>query len=300
MWKWALPLESSPGRSGLGKRLENLLPVHMIAGAGPDGHPHASLFAAAMLPSVAFHGDGGTHSSSCLLGSHGVREQSAKDFEKMGGLGSGRWRDRGRKTVESYRTLDVDQLSKKGWLRPGLSSTCQWIDGNEVVSLNLRAEAERVRLSYAVRVGDGEREDVVDTISVVYLRCRFGGNRAYFICPGPGGGTNCGRRITKLHLSGRYFLCRHCNQLVYACQYEQGWERALRRANKLKQRLGVNVGVDEPFPDKPKGMWARSMAACLMKYYKPRYRPTKHKRIGSNGSWNRSRAMLKEVRHPLS
>ena len=36
--------------------------------------------------------------------------------------------------------------------------------------------------------------------TVVYLRCRFGGSRAYFICPGPGGGTECGRRITKLHL----------------------------------------------------------------------------------------------------
>jgi hypothetical protein len=31
----------------------------------------------------------------------------------MGGLGSGRWKDRGRKTVESYWTLDVNQLSEK-------------------------------------------------------------------------------------------------------------------------------------------------------------------------------------------
>ena len=185
----------------------------------------------------------------------------------MGGLGSGRWKDRERKTLESYLMLDVDQLSKTGCLRPGSSSTCQWIDGNEVasinlraeakrlclsyplrvgdrewrdvtdtiaivhlpcrstcqwtdgnevVSINLRAEAERVRLSYAVRAGDGGREDVVDTISVVYLRCRFGGTRAFFICPGPGDGADCGRRITKLHLSQRYFLCRHCNQLAYA------------------------------------------------------------------------------------
>ena len=143
------------------------------------------------------------------------------------------------------------------------SGTCQWTDGNEVVLLNLRAEAERVRLSYTVRVGDGGREDVVDTISIVYLRCRFGGSRAYFICPGPGGGTNCGRRITKLHLSDRYFLCRRCNQLAYGSQYEQEWERALRRANKLRQRLGMGVGLDEPFPDKPKGMWARTYS-CLL------------------------------------
>src|SRR6516164_1475704 len=165
----------------------------------------------------------------------------------MGGLGSGRQKDRARKTVESYCMLDVNQLSQKGCLQPGCSSTCQWTDGNEVVSINLRAEAERLhlsytvrvgdrewrdvtdtiaivhlpcrstcqwtdgnevvsinlraeaerlRLSYAVRAGDGGREDVVDTISVVYLRCRFGGSRAYFICPGPGGVTECGRRVT--------------------------------------------------------------------------------------------------------
>jgi hypothetical protein len=48
--------------------------------------------------------------------------------------------------------LDVNQLSEKGCLRPGWTSTCQWVNGNEVFSINLRAEAERVRLSYAVRV----------------------------------------------------------------------------------------------------------------------------------------------------
>ena len=120
-----------------------------------------------------------------------------------------------------------------------------------------------MRLSYAVRAGDGGREDVVDTISIVHLHCRFGGSRAYFICPGPGDGTQCGRRVTKLHLSHRYFLCRHCSQLPYASQYEQPWQRGLRRANKLKQRLGIGVGIAEPFPEKPKGMWVRTYG-CLL------------------------------------
>jgi hypothetical protein len=58
-------------------------------------------------------------------------------------------------------------------------------------------------------------------------------------------------------------LCRHCNQLAYASQYEQPWQRALRRANKLKQRFCIDVGIAEPFPDKPKGMWARTYV-CLL------------------------------------
>ena len=101
----------------------------------------------------------------------------------MGGLGSGRWKNRARKTVESYRMLDIDQLREMGCLRPGWSGACQWTDGIEVVSINLRAEVKRLHLSYTVRVGDGERQDMTETIPIVHLRCRFGGTRAFFICP---------------------------------------------------------------------------------------------------------------------
>jgi hypothetical protein len=165
--------------------------------------------------------------------------------------------------VECYCVLDVNQLAEKGCLRPGCSSTCQWIVNNEVVSINLRAEAGRLHLSSTVRVGGREWENMAATISIVDLPCRFGGRRAYFMCPGPGDGTDCGRRVIKLHLLRRYFLCRHCNQLAYASQYEQPWQRVLRRANKLKQHLGVDVGIVEPLPDKPKGMWARTYGRLL-------------------------------------
>jgi hypothetical protein len=181
----------------------------------------------------------------------------------MGGPGSGRWKkDRARKTVDSCLMLDVNQLRDKGCLRPGWSSTCQWILGTDVFSINLRAEAERLHLSYTVRVGGGEWEDTAQFIPIVHLPCRFGGSRAYFICPGPGDRPDCGRRVNKLHLSRSYFLCRRCNQLAYASQYEQPWQRALRRANKLKQRLGIDVDA-EPFPHKPKGMWVRTFGYRL-------------------------------------
>jgi hypothetical protein len=101
---------------------------------------------------------------------------------------------------------------------------------------------------------------------LVHLRCRFGGTRAF----GPGDGIDCGRRMIKLHLSRRHFLCQHCNQLAYASQYEESCQRALRRANKLKQRLGIGVGIDEPFPVKPKGMWARTYGRLLMRSCRPR------------------------------
>jgi hypothetical protein len=159
--------------------------------------------------------------------------------------------------------LDINQLSEKGCLRPGWSSTCQWINGNAVSSINLRAEAERLHLSYKVRVGDGKWEDMAETIPIVRRPCRFGGSRPFFIRPGPGDGTECGRRVAKLYLSRRYFLCRQCNQLAYQSQYEQQWQRALRRATKLNQLLGIDNGTGDRFPDKPKGMWTRTYASLL-------------------------------------
>src|SRR5215471_7986037 len=62
-------------------------------------------------------------------------------------------------------------------------------------------------------------------------------------------GVGCGRRLAKLYLVNRYFACRHCHQLVYTSPYEkQPWQRALRRANKLKQRFGATTRLDNVAP----------------------------------------------------
>jgi hypothetical protein len=135
----------------------------------------------------------------------------------------------------------------------------QWTrDGEKVASINLRAEADRLHVSYRVRICGGDWEDVTQIVSIVRVPCRFGGTRPYFICPGVVNGIACGRRVVKLHGPGRYFLCRHCYRLANASQSEGAWDRALRRANKIRQRLGGAPGMDEPFPPKPKGMWRRT------------------------------------------
>ena len=177
----------------------------------------------------------------------------------MGGLGSGRLSDGGRDKVEACRSIDVNRLYGEGCLRAGWMGGWQWTrDGEKVASISLFAGRDRLHLIYRLRIGGGEWEDVAEPIRVVRVPCRHGGARPYFICPGVVNGIACGRRVAKLYGPGRYFLCRHCYRLVHASQGEGRLDRALRRANTIRQRLGGDPGMAAPFPARPKGMWRRT------------------------------------------
>jgi hypothetical protein len=177
----------------------------------------------------------------------------------MGGPGSGRIAGFGRDKVESIRSIDVNQLHRAGCLAAGWKGNWAWTrDGEQVAYINLRAKENSLQLSYRVRIAGGDWEDVDETVPIVHNRCSYGGSRPYFICPGVVNGTTCAQRVLKLYGSGRYFLCRHCYKLSYTSQSEEGWDRALRRANKIRQRLGGEPGMAAPFPNRPKGMWRRT------------------------------------------
>ena len=177
----------------------------------------------------------------------------------MGGFGSGRPSGSGRDKVEHSRSIDVNRLLRQGCLSAGWMGCWQWTqDDEKVASINLRAEQDRLHLSYRARIAGGEWETIEEPVRVVRVPCRFGGARPYFICTGLVNGGDCGRRVVKLHGPGRYFLCRHCYRLAHASQSEGPWDRTLRRANKIKQRLGGDPGMAAPFPPKPKGMWRRT------------------------------------------
>ena len=177
----------------------------------------------------------------------------------MGGLGSGRSGYGGRTTVDECRLLDVNRLNRKGCLSPGWVGSWQWTrDGERVASIRMQAGENKIVLSYRWRADGGDWKDVEEPVAVIRAPCRFGGSRPYFQCPGVINGVLCRRRVTKLYSAGRYFLCRHCYGLAYASQGESAWDRALRRTNNMRMRLGGDPGMAAPFPERPKGMWRRT------------------------------------------
>ena len=176
----------------------------------------------------------------------------------MGGFGSGRPAS-GRNTVEGSRSLDLLKLHRAGCLKPGWAGAWQWTqDGERVAWIGLRAEERRLVLTYRYRRGGGEWEDIEEPVPLAWQPCRFGGRRPYFLCPGVVNGTACLRRVLKLCGTGKYFLCRHCYRLSYSSQHEDRFDRALRRANRIRKRLGGEPSTAAPFPERPKGMHHRT------------------------------------------
>ena len=177
----------------------------------------------------------------------------------MGGFGSGRPSGNGRDTADGCRSIDINRLHRDDCLKPGWAGAWSWKrDDEEVARIGIRAEERRIVLSYRHRLNGGEWNDVEEPVAIVRVPCRYGGSRPYFICPGLVNGVACRRRVAKLHGPGRYFLCRHCYRLAYASQSEDTWDRTLRKANKVRTRLGGNPGMAEIFPERPKGMWNRT------------------------------------------
>ncbi len=171
----------------------------------------------------------------------------------MGGFGSGRRKTSSRGNVEGRPSIDLNRLHRLGYLGEGWEGKWSWQrDGETVGTILMRVEHEGLRLAYRVRVNCGDWEVVTQKIAIMRNRCRYGGERQYFECPGPAGST-CSRRVLKLYGTSQLFLCRHCCRLSYRSQSEDLAGRTRRRAIKCWRRLGAE---DSSFVfKKPKGMW---------------------------------------------
>ena len=173
----------------------------------------------------------------------------------MGGYGSGR--SGGRATTDSGLTLSLSKLLRDKLFRPGAwSGSLVWTNtttGERVGSIGYEAhlgeESGRVRLYYTTTRWGGERHDSDYWIQLVTTTQPFGGRRWWFVCP------RTGRRAANLYLPNGAvtFAARQAYRLAYRSQREAPHDRALRRAFKLRGRLGADGGIGDYVP-KPKWM----------------------------------------------
>ena len=167
----------------------------------------------------------------------------------MGGLG--RWQQ-GKDLTYELNQLDVRRLQREGLLKPGKKFSRQWTLGNKTITtINVHTEKNKITLSHKQRSNGNEWRDKIYPIYLDWTWCNFGNWRAWFLCPG------CGRRVAILY-GGATFACRHCYKLAYPCQRETASDRAARRANRIRRRLGWMEGILNPRDGKPKGMHWRT------------------------------------------
>lgn len=171
----------------------------------------------------------------------------------MGGFGSG-GANRKRPHFESFRRIHVGYLVRHGMHRAGTHSTHSWQDNwkRPTGSIQVVGGDAFVTLVYSVCAGETEDwQQIEERVALARVEKPFGGEQTYFRCP------RCNRRVTTLALGHRYFRCRTCVGAAYASSQESATDRAMRRANRLKRRLGAEPGLDSCYW-RPKHMRQRT------------------------------------------
>lgn len=172
----------------------------------------------------------------------------------MGGRGSGRRYQGGKDTTADMLVLDIRRLQQAGRLTPGQQFMWSWWrNEEEVASIQIGVGADLMVLSYRARNRGGDWQAMDYPVHLTWTPCNLGGRRAWFCCPAQG----CGRRVAILY-GGAIFACRRCHKLAYASQREARMERAVRRADTVRRRLGWGFGILNPAGGKPKGMHWRT------------------------------------------
>jgi hypothetical protein len=152
-------------------------------------------------------------------------------------------------TVEDGTKLSISKLKEFGLLEGCCSSTLTWtrsLSGHKSsvgIVVDVLGEPY-VKLNYTITDRDsGEKTDYDYKVSLTTTPCHFGGVRYWFICPLVRNGAPCGRRVGTLFLSsgGKYFGCRHCDDL----SYESRNECRLGRFGQLGYVLKADRQIEE-------------------------------------------------------
>ena len=177
----------------------------------------------------------------------------------MGGFGSGR--SGGGPVIEDGLTISIDKLRADQTIMPNMfrcaSLAWSWTHTGERIAdigmvIDTQEDGGEMRLQFA-RTDNrtGERESVDQRIRLVTVAQRLGGRRWYAACP------VTGVRCLKLYLppgASRFAARGAWRRLGYRVQREAPYDQAIRRAFKLRRRLGDDHGaIGDPIA-KPRWM----------------------------------------------
>jgi hypothetical protein len=160
-----------------------------------------------------------------------------------------------RATWEQVSALDADHIAGWGAFAGYVGPIT--FDDTEPRKLHVEHDRERDTFS-AFYVWKGSAEEAGPIRSTVRLErraCRFGGTRAYFICP------RCARRTLRLAVLSGGVCCGTCGRITWGSRRETETRRLVRKANKIALRLGLDYFADAP--ERPPHMRAATYARIM-------------------------------------
>lgn len=165
-------------------------------------------------------------------------------------------------TTTSALELDVRVLQRHGLMaQADHTAVVSWsVRGISIATLEVSVIPDGVQLLCCRNQGAHGWAQTKQLVRMESTACTFGGQRYWFRCPAAG----CARRVAKLYLgdSGS-FACRHCCRLVYESQREPRDIRAIRRANRLRERLAWEPGILNGHGGIPTGMHGKTFRQLL-------------------------------------
>ena len=167
----------------------------------------------------------------------------------MGGYGSGS-NNRSASKTDEFHKLDLADF-KRDWFDRSFSGTLRWSrGGHQTGSIGYRLQPFYMRLQYSV-TRQGEKRPIDERFDFAFTEQPLGGHRRWIVC------RSCNRRCRVLY-GGTYFRCRQCYDATYPSQYEFIRLPGIGRADRVRDKLGGDPGLLNPFPRKPKGMHWRT------------------------------------------
>lgn len=160
-----------------------------------------------------------------------------------------------RATWEQVSALDADHIASWGALA-GYAGPITF-DDTEPAKLHVEHETERDTFAvFYVRKGKEDEDGPIrSTVHLDRRPCRFGGTRAYFICP------LCARRTLRLAVLASGLCCGTCGRITWGSRRETETRRLVRKANKIALRLGLDYFGDRP--KRPPHMRAATYARIM-------------------------------------